>query len=62
MSTLDAIEISFRSPFKLSLSRPCCHRLDAVARDLRMAIGNTEYRPGVREKLDRVRSELDDWV
>ncbi|MDO9286449.1 MAG: DUF5623 domain-containing protein [Aquabacterium sp.] len=31
-------------------------------RDLRMAIGSAEYRPGVREKLDRVRSELDDWV
>ncbi len=27
-----------------------------------MAIGSAEYRPGVREKLDRVRSELDDWV
>lgn len=35
---------------------------DAVARDLRMAIGSAEYRPGVRERLDRVRSELDDWV
>ena len=27
-----------------------------------MANGYAEYRPGVREKLDRVRSELDDWV
>ena len=27
-----------------------------------MAIGSAEYRPGVRERLDRVRSELDDWV
>lgn len=35
---------------------------DEVARELRMAIGSAEYRPGVREKLDRVRSELDDWV
>lgn len=35
---------------------------DEVARALRMAIGSAEYRPGVREKLDRVRSELDDWV
>jgi hypothetical protein len=35
---------------------------DAVARDLRMAIGSAGYRPGVRERLDRVRSELDDWV
>jgi len=35
---------------------------DEVARDLRMAIGSAEYRPGVRERLDRVRSELDDWV
>jgi hypothetical protein len=33
-----------------------------VGRDLRTAIGSAEYRPGVREKLDRVRSELDDWV
>jgi len=35
---------------------------DRVGRDLRTAIGSAEYRPGVREKLDRVRSELDDWV
>lgn len=35
---------------------------DSVGRDLRTAIGSAEYRPGVREKLDRVRSELDDWV
>lgn len=35
---------------------------DEVARDLRVAIGSSEYRPGVRESLDRVRSELDDWV
>ncbi len=32
-----------------------------MAHNLRMANGYAEYRPGVREKLGRVRSELDDW-
>jgi hypothetical protein len=35
---------------------------DEVAAELREATGAAEYRVGVRERLERVRSELDDWV